>query len=444
MTLSTNTISVSNVNIEIGRSANATTSFNEILFRTVAQTGYDRSNPGTQISLNLVRGQAIARNFINLDFPPDGYRRTVRFPTKSTWTVPPDYSNGDIDGPFLGTILPGEAAYFISTRRAMWSSNNIIVLANVLGNSKIYWSSSGGSNGSWQMANTSSNTNFTKACINGNNIVYVLSNTDGIQYMSYATMPTPNVATLISTLSIRPAAITYHPGFGFVMVGQNESGETSTYRFMYSTDNGATWTGNNNLNANGLRGIASGGGRLVAISRSRNYGTLGAGTDNPGQIYLSDDNGSTWSNVAYPTVLESEFRDVAYLGNDTFIAYSSKKILQGSSWASTNVLYRSTDRGSTWTALGISNYSQSHIFLVGLPFTDYKGNCVINCSYNSFGSSHTNYQLVSTDRGATWSAVNAGFREFIAAQQVTGQANRLYNGMSNTSIYINGNAWYWT
>lgn len=107
------------------------------------------------------------------------------------------------------------------------------------------------------------------------------------------------------------------------------------------------------------------------------------------QLWRSEDDGLTWSEIASVTVLNNIKSRVAYLGNSTFI-------VPGSSGGS---MMRSTNNGVSWSSVAMPNgYSNSsHRCICG----NYNGAVIVQAGHSSLVD---NVYYRSQDYGATWSA----------------------------------------
>jgi hypothetical protein len=168
---------------------------------------------------------------------------------------------------------------------------------------------------------------------------------------------------------------------------------------------------------------------------------LVAGTYDPylSYIYISFDNGATWSvDTAFHVYNKSPF-DHLYLATPvTFLAYSGY-LFAGIGGAYRGDIYRSTDNGVTWSDRGIV-----------WPESDSNGTEDIN-GFSSIGGSifaGTDHGVfLSTDYGMNWKAVNTGFPPLAPfgfapqALRIAAQGTDLFvGGTSLEGIFFSSNS----
>jgi hypothetical protein len=157
-------------------------------------------------------------------------------------------------------------------------------------------------------------------------------------------------------------------------------------RIMRSTDNGLTWSSVAAPNTNQWNAVAYGNGVWVAVAFS---GTQPQNSATK-QVMRSVDDGVTWSEVEVQ-VQDAKWLSVAY-GNGVWIAISGTYNQQDPS--AVDQMMRSTDDGETWTSMKTP---------VVLAWTSVATNGTGVWVVNGTGDKN----LVSSDNGVTWSAVNA-------------------------------------
>lgn len=167
---------------------------------------------------------------------------------------------------------------------------------------------------------------------------------------------------------------------------------------MYlSTDNGLSWTNIStrmNFNMTAFAVIPSG--------TDKNIGFVGTSTG----IYKSTDSGIDWSTAG---LKDSNITSLAILGTNLF--------------ASTNTgVYLSTDFGLNWTPA----YS-------GLTSEQIKYLTV--CKTDIFAGTLDNGIFLSTNNGAEWISVNTGLHELHALNCLTSIDTNLYSGFISAGIY---------
>ncbi|WP_128953488.1 autotransporter domain-containing protein [Bradyrhizobium guangzhouense] len=150
-------------------------------------------------------------------------------------------------------------------------------------------------------------------------------------------------------------------------------------------------------------GATSNGGFASAstFTDPRNFGNL------PGLIYYSTNGGASFTTIANPTLAGQSITDVAVRGQTILAASYEPRVMEAGGSFYSGGLYRSTNGGTTFTAVGGAGGSG----LPAGPITSLVGdpaNANIFYATVTASSAATNNQTAvykSTDGGATWSAV---------------------------------------
>jgi autotransporter-associated beta strand protein len=150
-------------------------------------------------------------------------------------------------------------------------------------------------------------------------------------------------------------------------------------------------------------GATSNGGFASAstFADPRNFGNL------PGVIYYSTNGGASFTTIASPTLAGQSITDVAVRGQTILAASYEPRVMEAGASFYSGGLYRSTNGGATFTAVGGAAGSG----LPPGPITSLVGdpaNANIFYAAVTASSGATNNQTAvykSTDGGATWSAV---------------------------------------
>lgn len=374
-------ISMSQVNTELGKSATASISLNDTDVRALAE------RPSSTISMYDLFGKADSGRFISLGVFSNS-QRTAYSATKSTWSS--------------GTSIGTQNVSSVNMFSAAYSGNNILVPTNGVA----VWSNDGGA--TW--SSSGSLVGGYSCAIGGNRAVIISGASGGVTTFRYADFPNPTTWTAVSgPANFTATDIAFVPGYGFVATGTSGS---VAKRWGYSTDGGVTWTANDAVLLNGPTGVAYGNGRLVVAGNFR--------YNNTSQFAYSTNNGVSWAYAAYPASL-ANFGPPSYVGNNTFIVSNFY----------TNSYYISTDGGVTWST---NTYPLATGYIAGTTIlSDDKGNCLLHAN-NISTSPPAAVILVSNNYGVTWSTINSenlsapywGYasRNYIA---VLGQTGRVKN-----------------
>ena len=167
--------------------------------------------------------------------------------------------------------------------------------------------------------------------------------------------------------------------------------------------------------------------RITGFAASGN--NIVAGTYDPylSYIYISFDNGATWSvDTAFHVYNKSPF-DHLYLATPvTFLAYGGY-LFAGIGGAYRGDIYRSTDNGVTWSDKGITwPESDSNVTEDINCFSSIGGNIFAGTDHGVF---------LSTDYGMNWKAVNTGFPS-LAPFGFAPQASRIV--AQGTNLFVAG------
>jgi len=180
-----------------------------------------------------------------------------------------------------------------------------------------------------------------------------------------------------------------------------------------STDRGLTWTSSST-------GFASGDNAFFVVADKVTVGKVFAWST--GELYLSTDNGDTWTNVA-DTLGPSAIDSLLQAPSDPAVFYVT-------SW---DGVYRSSDGGVTWTARsgGLPVQSNGYVFAtVGSIDPASPDTMLVNVSNNG------NFR--TTNGGVSWVSYGTGvpndfFREMVRDPQ---DSSRLYLATGNNDVVV--------
>jgi photosystem II stability/assembly factor-like uncharacterized protein len=233
----------------------------------------------------------------------------------------------------------------------------------------------------------------------------------------------------------------------FVWVPTDGAGDNSPW---YTIDGGNTW------HAVAISGVptsrTTGWGFIYYLNRQIcaadrvNANTFylyndGSGSAAAAGIYKSTDGGATWSRVYKSTFANAGFsaqmRSVpGHAGNLFFTAGA-----QGPPHSSSNGFYRSTDGGTSWSA--VSNVREVYSFGFGKPAPGQLYPAIFIAGWVSHGGgSSYNYGVWrSIDNASTWTEIGDGFPtgSFEQIEAVEGDSNTF------GTVYVGttGNGWYY-
>jgi len=236
----------------------------------------------------------------------------------------------------------------------------------------------------------------------------------------------------------------------FALAASDTNLFASANGFYRSTDYGTSWV----RPINGVSGYA------LAISLN-NFGGTNLYTGNGYGVFLSIDNGTTWTQILDPSswTLSLAISEDSTKGTTIFAGVGSEYVADGR-------VYQSSDNGATWsytemgthmiTSLAVSsNGSGSANIFAGAWFegvslsTDYGANWVwvnlgltntaINalavCDTNIFAGSCGEGVFLSTNNAANWTSVNSGLPNYSLIKSLVVFDNYLFAGIVNGGVW---------
>jgi hypothetical protein len=158
-----------------------------------------------------------------------------------------------------------------------------------------------------------------------------------------------------------------------------------------STNNGASWSSANaGLPYSEVNALAASGTNLFAVS-SLHYGGQDGGGELSGGVFLSNDNGRSWTafNQGLP---KDSWMDTTQFDYVNCLVSSGQNLLAGTERG----VFLSANNSSDWTAV-----------VAGLPVQSIVTSFAVSRTHVYAGTGG-NGVFVSTDNGASWTAVNTG------------------------------------
>jgi hypothetical protein len=182
------------------------------------------------------------------------------------------------------------------------------------------------------------------------------------------------------------------PGGNIMASGSVDNGGSAASGYVYSSDNGATWSAPVIFETVfGNRGFRLGSDAYVA-----GYKNSLVGTGSGAFLYKSSDDGVTWSKVSeIRKVGEPQLTEtgICYLGNNTILAISRDN------FQTNTYKHISHDLGATWDdVVDIT----SQVSVLDLPQVLNLGTCLLMVARDSLLSALV--MFLSYDQGATWSS----------------------------------------
>jgi hypothetical protein len=253
------------------------------------------------------------------------------------------------------------------------------------------------SNGIYITSNNGSN--WVHSPLNSQSIYALTSNSSSI----YAGVISASSGVYLSTnngLNWSQSSLNYAAVWSLAASGNNVFAGTVGYGVFFSSNSGANWIqtalGNNRF----VRSLAINGNSIFAGT-----GSDGPDSNNRG-IFLSTNNGQSWSNVA-PNIMN--VRSLAAFGN---FVYAGTQI---------NGVYISTNNGMNWSQTSLNN--------LGVLSLALNGNSVIA------GTSSTGV-YISSNNGTNWYMKNEGFpggSQVISSLCISD--NYIFAGMFNWAVW---------
>jgi hypothetical protein len=204
------------------------------------------------------------------------------------------------------------------------------------------------------------------------------------------------------------------------------TGNTNGYGGVFlSTDNGMSWTA---VNA-GLPGLPTGTytAVLALAARGRNLFAGTGNTNGYGGVFLSTDNGMSWTAVNTGLTQHGSTPSVRAL------AVSGSNLFAGTYGGG---VFLSTNNGTSWTAV---NTGLTNTYVRALAVSPAGGG---TGGTNLFAGTYGGGVFLSTNNGASWTPVNAGLTNTdVLALAVSG--TNLFAGTSN-GVFLstdNGTSW---
>jgi len=153
-----------------------------------------------------------------------------------------------------------------------------------------------------------------------------------------------------------------------IFAGTEPSEYSDRYGVYLSTDNGNTWT-QTSLNNHNIRSFAISGNNILAGSDTN--------------VYLSTNNGSTWAQNSLNNL---GAMCLAISGNNIFAGTYDRSKLE-------NGVYLSTNNGRSWTLTSLHHSANSIVI---------SGDYIFAGTSNDYGKDYGNGVYLSTNNGETW------------------------------------------
>lgn len=195
---------------------------------------------------------------------------------------------------------------------------------------------------------------------------------------------TDNMPTLgVSDIAVIPTGST---PIILIGTGDRDANDAVGLGVYKSTNNGASFT----LSNTGMGTLTV---NKLVVNPVNNTTILAATS---GGIYVSYNQGGSWTKKTTGTV---NFKDIKYCPGDTTTAYATKM----GSWTTTAEFYKSTNGGATWS-LVTSGFSSTNKFRMAIAVSPANGNVVYVVAAKSSNRGFENLYK-STDKGSSFSVV---------------------------------------
>lgn len=202
-----------------------------------------------------------------------------------------------------------------------------------------------------------------------------------------------------------------------------------------STDGGSTWTQLGQGSGSQTLEVAPVGIRFDA-SNPDEFWIYGFFAQGNGGLYKTTDGGNTFTGILIPGTEADEIEDV----------YSADGVVLAAQHEHEQSVYKSTDGGQTWTNIGANlpagTANSEYVYIVN------SSTYLVGCSFAIDGTwdtgGGTTGIYLTTDGGATWTAVGAGYEVFGSPAAVNGTLYWSYLGSTGGGIVAssdNGATW---